>query len=419
MRFAISAAVLLILASFIPASSQVEPKQKPGWENRDLEGFSLTGGVANMIEGDVSLVVDGVVKQPGKARERLLEGSLIQLGDGARAEILLNPGYYLRLSHDAEVSLLDLSRENLKFKLFRGSAILEVAELANSNFAMVYGTGIPDEYLIGIYPPITVITPQGELATTRGGIYRFDVDADGNTELKVVRGLAVVSGNRIKDGMRVCLQNGKAMPASFNNLTDAFDTWSGERAAALLKANKAVRNSAWHTYLRNHRFSFVEIKDDDWVSQANERHTVSAMGGIATFVEEGVAVKSSDDGWKELVQGTGLSYGDRVRTGGDARVEVLPYPTCFLHLARDTEIIYSEKENGGLAIEVVKGSAMVQSELSREDQGLISLVGPHGEYEIIRNGVYRLNVLPDGASEIIVWRRMPAGAKSKRVRKKP
>jgi hypothetical protein len=58
--------------------------------------------------------------------QEFANGDLVQIGNEGRVEILLNPGYYLRLFNNTKAALVDLSPSNLKIKLLSGSAIFEV-----------------------------------------------------------------------------------------------------------------------------------------------------------------------------------------------------------------------------------------------------------------------------------------------------
>jgi hypothetical protein len=362
----------------------------------------MKGGVINMIEGEVTGGRDGIAGQSLKPNQQLEKGYVVQVGGGGRAEILLNPGYYLRLSKDTQAAFLNLSRENLKVKISHGSAIIEVLEIPDPS--RTFGPSIPAELLGGIYQPITIVTPQGEFATITGGVYRFDVSANGTTDLKVAKGLAVVAGDRVKGGMRATLRNGRAALMKFDkDFSDAFDNWSRERAALLVKTNKSLRNTQWSKHLRKKRSSYLRIEDDERRERAKEQFTVSAIGGFVSSVEDGVVFMSGESEWERLSDGADLRYGDRVRTGEDSRVEILLYPACYLHLSSNTEIIYSERPDGGAAVKLLRGSAIVTSELEGKDQALVTFVAPQAEYEIVRKGVYRLNVMQGDKPEMIVY----------------
>lgn len=350
-----------------------------------------------MVEGDVLTGLDDATLKPLKTSQQLDRGQVVQVGSSGRAEVLLNPGYYLRLSTNTRAALLDLSRENLKVKIFHGSVIIEIAEV--SNLHRIYGPYLPTALLGGIYPPITVVTPRGECATMMGGIYRFDVGENGDTELKVTKGLAVVPGRFVKEGMRATLRDGEIALMKFDGASaDAFDNWSRERAASFVRSNQSLRGKEWTKKMS------IRFEDDDRRERAKELLVVSAVEGLVSFAEEGAAFTSGEAGWERLSTGVGLKDGDRVRTGEDSRVEILLFPTCYLHLSSNTEIVYIKRQDGGAEVILRRGSAVVTSPLDAKGPTVpVTFVAPQAKYEIMKRGVYRLNVLPGGESEMIVY----------------
>jgi len=60
-----------------------------------------------------------------RAGQEFADGDTVQVGNEGHVEILLNPGYYLRLFNNTRARLVDLSPGNLKIKLLSGSAIVE------------------------------------------------------------------------------------------------------------------------------------------------------------------------------------------------------------------------------------------------------------------------------------------------------
>ena len=104
----------------------------------------------------------------------LKSGDVVKTGDNGRAEVLLNPGSYLRLGRNAEFELIDASLDDLQVGLKSGSAVIEA-------------TGYNDMDL-----SISVETPQTSARIVRSGIYRFDVLAGNVTEISVQKGRALI-----------------------------------------------------------------------------------------------------------------------------------------------------------------------------------------------------------------------------------
>jgi hypothetical protein len=399
---ALSAIVIVCLLGSVSGRQRERPE--PRGDEVVPARFLLQGGVASVVEGDVLTGLDDATLQPLKTSQQLDRGQVVQVGSSGRAEVLLNPGYYLRLSTNTRVALLDLSRENLKVKIFHGSVIIEIAEVSDLHW--IFGPYSPTALLGGgIYPPITVVTPRGECATMMGGIYRFDVGENGDTELKVIKGLAVVPGHLVKDGMRATLRAGEIALMKFDRASaDAFDNWSRERAASFVRSNQSLKDKEWTKKMSKRDRETFTFEDAERGERAKEGLVVSAVEGLVSFAEEGAAFTSGEAGWERLSTGVGLKDGDRVRTGEDSRVEILLFPTCYLHLSSNTEIVYIKRQDDGAEIILRKGSAVVTSALDARGPTVpVTFVAPQAEYEVMKRGVYRLNVLPGGESQMIVY----------------
>ena len=390
-----SALPAVFIFAFLNSVSSQSPKQpKPEVTEVMLTGFRTEGGVVNLIEGEATYFHSGREAEKLKQLQRLDNADAIQTGPNGLAEILLNPGYYLRLAANTNVVFLDLSQNNLKLKISRGSAIFEIVVIGERPLSPLYVT---PNY------PLTISTPAGEFVTLKRGIYRFDVSAN-ETDLKVTKGQSVVAGARVEDGMKATLRNGLPTVMKFKQEAgDGFDGWSRERAGLLIKSNKSLKNTDWHRHLKNNPLNYLNIQDSERHGPGNERFVVSAIGGLVSFVEAGVTYKRGENAWTELSQDENLEYGDRVRTGPDSRAEIRVYPNCYLRLSGNTEIVYDRRSDGFAAIKLVRGSAIIWTRLKGKDQTPVSFVAPQGEFEILKEGVYRLNSRANGETEMLVY----------------
>jgi hypothetical protein len=357
----------------------------------------LKGGLINFAEGRVGCVCKGMVQTELRTRSELQNGDTLETGPDGRAEFLLSPGYYLRLFNNTHVTIIDLSRDNMKLKVGQGSVILEV--VVNETLRIYY---VPEEVRRGLYDLVTIVTPQGEVAATKGGIYRVNVRPNGATELHVLKGAAIVGGRTIKDKQGATIQIGSAILQKSAKATDAFDDWSRSRGLQLVKANKAAKESEWHKKLRSSRASHINIVDNERADTAKERLTISALGGLVTFVEPGATYKRGSAEWMSLKEDDHLEFGDRIHIGKDSRAEIRIFPDCYLHISGDTEFIYLRRRDG-VDIELLRGSAIVHNWLDVKDQNLVTLSAPHGLYNMLTQGLYRLNVDSKGDSEMLVY----------------
>ena len=128
------------------------------------------------------------------------------------------------------------------------------------------------------------------------------------------------------------------------------------------------------------------------------------MGGLVTFLEAGATYKRGSADWVKLKEEDKLEFGDVVNIGKDNRAEIILLPLCFLYLSSDTEFIYSERPDGGIEIQVLKGAASIHSWLDGKNQSMVTLSAPQVKYQILEKGLYRLNVDTDGRAEMLVYR---------------
>lgn len=392
--------VLLVLCLCAPAAAQKKQEPKRQIEIESLEGFRTEGGVANIIEGSATyLHLDG--SAPLKPGQEFKTNDEIQVGENSRVEILLNPGSYLRLYSNSRIRFLDLSPDNWKLKLLRGSAVIEILiepfEPGDLSFGDVRNR-------LTYYQPITVLTPDAEFVTARGGLYRCDVNSDGRSFLRVARGVAVVAGDLVKEDMSTALGDRVPVIRRFDKKReDEIDLWSRKRAGELVALNKALRNTDWHTKLRRNRNSSFTIKYDERSERLKELLIVSATVGIVGYVESAAVVQSVEGEWVPLVKDAELNNGDRIKTGPDSRVEIRVFPECYLMIAQDTEIIYGSDDDGAVTIRVLKGSAILTSRIPQKDGVVVSFLAGDSKIQILQLGFYRLNVQPTRESDFLVY----------------
>jgi hypothetical protein len=193
----------------------------------DVYVISAKAGGVNFIEGKVS-----VARKQGRSG-LLLKGDKVEISDrvstgtDGKAEILLNPGSYLRLSENSTMEFVSTELENLQIKLKSGSAILEV--FADDEFRVAIDTPKTNFYLI------------------QSGIYRIDILADGTEKIEVWKGRAQIGeteANIIKGGKAAVIANGQQQIEKFDrDEKDGFELWSKNRAKDLTKINSKLERS--------------------------------------------------------------------------------------------------------------------------------------------------------------------------------
>ena len=159
--------------------------------------------------------------------DEINDGDIIAVGETGNAEILLNPGSFLRLAENTDIQFADTNLESLLLKMKNGSALIEASAIG--------GEGGAD---------IRIVTPQSTISLEKSGIYRLNVTANA-TEVFVWKGAATVGNEIIKAGRKAVLQKGAtAVIAKFDKdeSRDALDLWSKDRSKELAKINSKIKS---------------------------------------------------------------------------------------------------------------------------------------------------------------------------------
>ena len=222
-------------------------------QNREKFVISAKAGGVNSVIGRVMVTRAGQEARLLTAQDDLSAGDLVSTGVGSRAEVLLNPGSYFRVTENSEFSLADNSLDNLQVRLMKGSAIVEA----------MGGDGTDLH--------ITVVTDQGKFVIVRSGVYRISQQAS-STELVVRKGRVLINDdpiNRIKSGKKLTLTNGASLVAKLTKgETDDFDIWSKKRAETLAQANQRFPARAFNNYLarfNDRNWPFTSARWGVWV----------------------------------------------------------------------------------------------------------------------------------------------------------
>lgn len=186
--------------------------------------ISAKPGGVNFVSGKVEIVrAKGKIGVLAKG-DNLESGDRVLTGQNGKAEILLNPGSFLRVGENSEFEFQTASLDDLQIKLIGGSAIFEV--ITDKQFA------------------IAVITPKANFQIIKSGIYRADVTADGTEKIEVWKGRAEIANQTfVKGGQMAALGGGQSAVSKFDrDDTDAFEIWSKDRSKELAKINAKLQN---------------------------------------------------------------------------------------------------------------------------------------------------------------------------------
>lgn len=224
----------VILAVFVLAFSGFALAQRVA----DMYVISVKAGKVNHVEGKVS-----VDKKAGKSGV-LLKGDSLEIADkvttanDGRAEILLNPGSYLRLAENSQFEFVKTDLDNLEVKLTKGSAILEVITNRDEGFL------------------VTVNFSNQKASILTSGIYRFDVESNEKAKVEVWKGKLKIGENTqiLKSGNQIAFNGTTSTVAKFDrDDKDAFEIWSKQRAKEISALNaklekENLRNSLLRSY---------------------------------------------------------------------------------------------------------------------------------------------------------------------------
>jgi hypothetical protein len=352
----------------------------------------MRAGIINRVEGQMMCQGANGDWVSATAGRRLRNGGSVRTGPQSRVEILLAPGSYLRMSENTELVASNTSIYNLKLRLLEGSIIIEVAI-----------TDVMKLYT-ELHDLITVVTPQSEFAIVQGGIYRFNVEAGGRSEVVVREGKVIVDGVTIKKGRKAIVESGPPTVMAFDKkLEDAFDQWSRDRAASLIEANKSLKNEPWSGDSRRRKRPAIEQEKEELPWHMKNQHLVFARAGVVNIVEDGVVYKRGEADWTRLAAGDELQDGDVVSTGAESRAEILLNHDSYLRLSGDTEIVLSDTSPGKVKVGLVKGAVILDAlAFSRKRGAVVTLVTPQAEWVLTQPGIYRFHADGNGRSELMV-----------------
>lgn len=138
-------------------------------------------------------------------------------------------------------------------------------------------------------------------------------------------------------------------------------------------------------------------------AQSRDRFVISAKaGGInAVSGRTGIQHQGSTE-WEQLTIKDNLEAGDMVKTGIDGRVEMLLNPGAYLRVGENSEFELTNNSLENLEVRLIRGTAIVEATGTEDTELMINITTPHTKMSIVRRGLYRVNVFPGDATELIV-----------------
>jgi hypothetical protein len=180
--------------------------------------ISAKSGVVHYIEGDVKLDGDSIHPKFAQFPD-VKNGQVLAAAEG-RAEVLLTPGVFLRLSEDSSFRMVSNALSDTRVAILSGSALIEVVDLLEGN-------------AVSAQMRDTIVS------LPKRGLYRIEADSG---LLRVYVGEAHINPGagelRVKKNREVDLDAEKLEARVFDpKETDPFYRWSSRRASYIAAAN--------------------------------------------------------------------------------------------------------------------------------------------------------------------------------------
>jgi hypothetical protein len=392
MRFKVLVVIAIVLLSLSTIAAQETAESFEGYI-----GY-MHGIRANAVKGDVIFQRDDA-KYPVETGLKFEKGDFIRTASNAYAELLLQPGNYLRVADDTELQIVNDEHDRMRLKLTRGAISIEI--LSRENLDSFYSGGYEARYLIRI------MTPGPDVSISEPGIFRINAMSASLTELVVRNGSAVIRGQEVKAKRQAIASREKvAINDIDSKIEDAFDAWARERADTLVRTNKALKKrEGWSKKQKDGKETSVDVPEEE--GKGSSSLIVSAKPGVVSFVDDGVEVSQVKDEWKELKEDAHLETGDHLRTADNSFAEIALFPDMNLRIRGGSEVMFQQLSNDGISIHVMNGSAILDvARFDRKKLPPIILSGPTTSVTIADSGNYRMDTSPNDAAshndEIIV-----------------
>lgn len=138
-------------------------------------------------------------------------------------------------------------------------------------------------------------------------------------------------------------------------------------------------------------------------AQNRERFVISARAGGVNAVTGGTSLRPhGNNEWRQLTIKEDLETGDVVKTGTDGRVELLLNPGSYMRVGENAEFELVDSSLDNLEVRLLSGTAILEVTGADDAELFIGISTPHTRMSIIRRGLYRINVVPNDNTELIV-----------------
>lgn len=225
----------LMLSATLVLFPLVAVAQDQSLDEQDDEGLARVARIS-FLEGDVSLLRSGETEwSPAELNLPLLEGDQVYVAGGARCEIQLGRGAFIRLTEKTALAIAVLSPAAVQFEVTEGTASIRI------------------DHFAAAFDRFEVDTPGAALLLEKNGIYRVNVRADGESEVIVGRGAVDVTtadGNfKVQDGHRLTVGSTKGrLEIALDTSLDDWDRWTRDRDTTIDQVVAAGQTDYVTTY---------------------------------------------------------------------------------------------------------------------------------------------------------------------------
>jgi hypothetical protein len=348
---------------------------------------TVTGIRSNVVEGEATLERAGYSFEL-KPDVELKEGDVLKSGSAGRAEILLQPGNYLRMSSNTRLRIVSAHYDRLRVHLESGSLGFELLKMEKPRFTE------PVSYYL-----IRITTARSEAMLAESGVYLVNV-AKEDTELHVRKGDAQLNGQRVKEKRVGREVGGITTVSEFDpKQEETFDSWCRERANSLIQVNRQLKkDTPWAKHDQD-KEGVLDVPSQDDVGDSP--YVVSAKPGKVTFADVGVEFTQGQE-WEPLAADKSLRSQDKIRTPAYSRVELMMFPDIFFRIDGDSEVVFEELSNDAVVVRIVRGVAILEaSDFDRKRLPEFKIGGAGAFAVVLSTGNYRWDVTP-GAAKISV-----------------
>jgi hypothetical protein len=241
--------------------------------------ISAHSGVVHYVEGKAYINDTLVEPKFGKFLE-IKENQELRTGEG-RAEVLLTPGVFLRMSENSSIRMLSTRLTDTRVEILTGSVMVECDDAPKDN-------------------AVTLLYKGTSMLLVKHGLYRLDAN---QTRFQVYDGESIVKSETgpltLKSGKRTALA-GALIAENFDKRQgDELYIWSSQRSSYLAKANVA---------------SAMALRDSGNYSGTSGSWSWNPMFGMFAFVPASGTLYSSFGGgfWSPYTVGdynSGYYYG--------------------------------------------------------------------------------------------------------------